>query len=128
LGEAISGSVYCKAYNQLIADPEKQLFVPIIQWIDCTSVTGNDCFSLKPYMFIPAIITKKNQKKYQGMGVSWISAQEKSLSAQKQTLCMGDSIQNYHEELNGVLESIWKCSPQVCGVYLPIGCTGKNMR
>jgi hypothetical protein len=37
LGEALSGSVYCKAYNQLINDPEKQLFVRIIQWIDCTS-------------------------------------------------------------------------------------------
>jgi hypothetical protein len=37
---------------------------------------------------------------------------------------MGDAIQNYHEELNGVLES-WKCSPQFCGVYLPIGPKGK---
>ena len=60
LGETISGSVYCKAYNQLITDSEKQLFVPIIQLIDCISVTGNDCFSLM----------------YQGMGVSWISAQK----------------------------------------------------
>jgi hypothetical protein len=34
LGEAISGSVYCKAYNQLITDSVKPLFVPIIQWID----------------------------------------------------------------------------------------------
>ena len=42
LGETISGSVYHKAYNQLITDPEEQLFVPIIQWKDCTSVTGNE--------------------------------------------------------------------------------------
>jgi hypothetical protein len=32
--------------------------VPIILWIDCTSVTGNDRFSLKPYMFTPAIFTE----------------------------------------------------------------------
>ena len=61
LGEAISGSVYCKAYNQLITDPEKQLFVPIIQWIDCASVTGNDHFLLKQYMFTPAIFEKKSE-------------------------------------------------------------------
>jgi hypothetical protein len=34
LSEALSGSVYHKAYNRLITDPSTQLFVPIIQWID----------------------------------------------------------------------------------------------
>ncbi|KAI2494868.1 hypothetical protein MHU86_19632 [Fragilaria crotonensis] len=51
LGEALSGSVYRTAYQRFISDPSRQLFVPIIQWIDRTSVTGNDRFSLKPYMF-----------------------------------------------------------------------------
>ena len=55
LGEAISGSVYREAYDRFISHPTRQLFVPIIQWIDRTSVTGNERFSLKPYMFIPAI-------------------------------------------------------------------------
>jgi hypothetical protein len=49
-GEAISGSVYNEAYDRLITDPAKQLFVPIIQWIDRTSVSGNERFSLKPYI------------------------------------------------------------------------------
>ncbi len=70
LGEAISGSVYHKDYNRLITDPEKQLFVPIFQWIDCTLVTGNDCFSLKPYMFTPVFFYRKIHKEYQGMGLS----------------------------------------------------------
>ena len=38
---------------------------------------------------------------------------------------MCDAIQNYHEELNGVLELFWKCSPQLRVVYLPIGPKGK---
>jgi hypothetical protein len=33
---------------------------------------------------------------------------------------MSDAIQNYHKELNGVLESFRKFSPQLRGVYLPI--------
>jgi hypothetical protein len=38
---------------------------------------------------------------------------------------MGDAIRNYHKDLDGVLESFWKCSPQLHGVYLPIGPKGK---
>jgi hypothetical protein len=57
LGEALSGSVYQNTYSCLITNPSRQLLVPIIQWIDRTSVTGNDRFSLKPYMFTPAIFT-----------------------------------------------------------------------
>ena len=34
LGEAMSGSVYRTAYERFITNPARQLFVPIIQWID----------------------------------------------------------------------------------------------
>ena len=34
-GEALSGQVYQDAYKSLVTDPQCQLFVPIIQWIDC---------------------------------------------------------------------------------------------
>jgi hypothetical protein len=40
IGEALSGSVYREAYLKYVKHPEWELFVPIIQWIDCTSVTG----------------------------------------------------------------------------------------
>jgi hypothetical protein len=55
LGDALSGSVYCNAYRCMITDPIQQLFVPIIQWIDCTHITGNGRFSLKPYMVTPEV-------------------------------------------------------------------------
>ena len=125
LGEALSGSVYRKAYNRLITDPEKQLFVPIIQWIDRTSVTGNDRFSLKPYMFTPAIFTEKFRRSIKAWGYHGFLPKRKSSSAQRQTLRMGDAIRNYHKELDGVLESFRNCSPHLCGVYLPIGPKGR---
>ena len=59
LEEAVSGNVYKDAYKRLVTDPSRQLFVPIIQWIDRTHVTGNDWFTLKPYMFTPAIFKEK---------------------------------------------------------------------
>ncbi len=125
LGKALSGSVYRKVYNRLITDPEKQLFVPIIQWIDCTSVTGNDCFSLNPYMFTPAIFTEKFRRSIKAWGYHGFLPKRKSSSAQRQALCMGDAIRNYHKELAGVLESFCNCSPHLCGVYLPIGPKGR---
>ena len=44
LGEALSGQVYANAYNGFITCPHRQLFVPIIQWIDRTVVTGHSRF------------------------------------------------------------------------------------
>ena len=55
LGDALSGSVYCNTYADLITNLNRQLFAPIIQWIDRTTVTGNDRYLLKPYMFTLAI-------------------------------------------------------------------------
>ncbi len=46
IGEALSGSLYRDAYSEYGKHPARELFVPIIQWIDRTSVTGNDRFPL----------------------------------------------------------------------------------
>jgi hypothetical protein len=62
IGKAIYGSVYKSAYKRFISSPSQQLFLPIIQWIDRTTVTGNERFSLKPYMFTPAIFKESFQR------------------------------------------------------------------
>jgi hypothetical protein len=54
IGEALSGSVYRDAYSKYVKDPARELFVPIIQWIDRTSVTGNDRFSLTKGIWVLA--------------------------------------------------------------------------
>ena len=68
LGDVLSGSVYQHAYNTFIKDPSRELFVPIIQWIDRTSITGNSRFLLKPYMFTPAIFTETFRRTIQAWG------------------------------------------------------------
>ena len=57
LGEAMSGTVYRDAYACYITNPQKQLFVPSIQWIDHTHVTAS-----KGEILTSKIITKKNFK------------------------------------------------------------------
>jgi Plavaka transposase len=125
LGDAISGSVYRKAYDRLITDPTRQLFVPIIQWIDRTHVTGNSRFSLKPYMFTPAIFTEKFRRSIKAWGYHGFLPKRKSSSAQNQVLHQGDNIRNYHAELDAALESFRECSPRLQGVFLPIGPSGR---
>ena len=84
LGEAMSGTVYRDApYVRFITNSQKQLFVPIIQWIDRTHVTGNNWFSLKPYMFTPAIFTETFRRTIQAWGYHGFLPKPKASSAQK---------------------------------------------
>jgi hypothetical protein len=85
LGQALSGSVYQNAYSCLITNPSRQFLVPIIQWIDRTSVTGNDRFSLKPYMFTPAIFTELFWRTIQAWGYHGYLPKSKTSTAQNQT-------------------------------------------
>jgi hypothetical protein len=104
-GDALSGQVYQDAYRCLVTNPQRQLFVPIIQWIDRTSFTGNDRFSLKPYMFTPAIFTKSFRRTIQAWGYHGFLPKPKTSSAQNQTFKLGDNIRNYHAQLQVVLSS-----------------------
>ncbi len=105
LGEAMSGSVYHTAYERFITNPARQLFVPIIQWIDRTSVTGNDRFSLKPYMFTPAIFTESFRRTFKAWGYHGSLPKCKNSSAQNQVKKLGVNICKYHAELRFVLET-----------------------
>ena len=90
LGEALSGSVYAAAYARYITKPNRQLFVPIIQWIDRTSVTGNARFSLKPYMFTPAIFTESFRRTIKAWGYHGFLPKVKLSSAQNQIQRQGE--------------------------------------
>jgi hypothetical protein len=43
-GKSLSGSVYQKVYSHLVTNPSGQHLVPIIQSIECPSMTGNNRF------------------------------------------------------------------------------------
>ena len=71
LGDALSGtcSVYCNAYTRLITNPTRGFFVLIIHWVDRTHITGNGRFTLKPYMFTPAIFTETFRRRIQAWAI-----------------------------------------------------------
>ena len=126
LGEALSGSVYSDAYARCITHPHPQLFVPIIQWIDRTSVTGNDRFSLKPYMFTPAIFTEPFRRTIKAWGLQEFLPKVNLSSAQNQIEHHGAPICKYHKQLRKVLETFTSASTRLCNIILPLGPT-KNI-
>ena len=67
--------------------------------IDRTSVTGNDRFSLKPYMFTHALFTESFQRTIQAWGYHGFLPKPKTSSAENQTFKLGDNIQNDHAQL-----------------------------
>ena len=103
LGKALSGQVYADAYNRFITCLHRQLFVPIIQWIDQTVVTGNFWFSLKPYMFTPAIFTESFRRNFQAWGFHGFLPKMMLSSAKHKMEKQGDPVRIYHKQLRRVL-------------------------
>ena len=111
LGDALSGSVYCNTYADLITNLNRQLFAPIIQWIDRTTVTGNDKYLLKPHMFTLAIFKEKFHQTIQAWGYHGFLPRSKASSAQNIGQNQGDNICKYHAQLYEVLESFTTAGP-----------------
>ena len=105
IGEALSGSVYREAYSKYVKHLKRELFVPIIQWIDRTSVTGKDRFSLKPNMFLPAVFTEKFCRKIEAWGYHGFLPKSRASSAQNQIQPQGNNLQKYHAQLHVVLQT-----------------------
>ena len=99
----------------------RELFVPIIQWIVCTNVTGNDRFSLKPYIFTPAIFAESFQRHIDAWGYHGFLPKLKTLSAQNQSIQPGDNMRNNHEQLDTVLRSFNTSQINLKNVWLPLG-------
>jgi hypothetical protein len=103
LGDALSGSVYHK--GDLITNSKDQLFVFIIQWIDCTMVMGNNPYALQPYMFTLAIFEEKLCRTIQASGYHKFLPRSKDPAAQNQGKNQGDNARNYHAQLYKALDS-----------------------
>ena len=125
LADAISGSVYQTAYDRLIQNPEKELFVPIIQWIDRTNVSGNDRFTLKPYMFTPAIFKETFRRTIKAWGYHGFIPKSNLSSAENKTQETGNNLRQYHKQLSTVLQSFQNCAHRLKNILLPIGSQGR---
>ena len=125
LNEAISGSVYRNAYDRMITNPQKQLFVPIIQWIDRTHVTGNARYSLKPYIFTPAIFTETFRRKFEAWGYHGFLPKRKESRAENEIKLQGDNLRRYHAELDVVLSTFKTANQRLTNIQLPLGPQGQ---
>jgi hypothetical protein len=125
IGGALSGLVYREAYSKYVKHPERELFFPIIQWINCTSMTGNDRFSLKPYMFSPAKFTEKFRRSIEAWGYHGFLPKSRASSAHNQIQPQGDNHCKWHAQLKVVLHTFTTANDRLKNVILPIGTTGQ---
>ena len=93
-------------------------------WIDGTSVTGNDRFCLKPYMFTSAIFTELFWCTIQAWGNHGYLPKSKTSTAQNQTQLQGDNIWNYHAQFSKVLHRFRTSKSRLCGVTISMVPTG----
>jgi hypothetical protein len=87
-------------------------------------VTGNDRFSLKPYVFTPAIFTESFWRTIQAWGYHGYLPKRKTSTSQNQTQLQGYNIRSYHAQLSQVLHSFRTSESCLRGVSLPMGPTG----
>ena len=123
LGEAMPGTVYCDAYVRLITNPQKQIFVPIIQWIDGTHVTGNNRVIFETCVHLLFLRKRFDEQFKLGDITDFYQNQKRCLHKTKK-MKQGDNIRNYHAQLSAVLDSFTTAGPQLRNVLLPIGQNG----
>ena len=127
LGEAMSGSVYRDMYKRYITNPAKQLLCPLISWFDRTVISGNDKFSLAPYMFTFAIFTEKFRRTIDAWKVLGYMPKSKMSSAERKGMDKGEGVRDYHVKLYQLLESYIKSADRLKNVVLPIGPHGSML-
>ena len=84
-------------------------------------MTGNDRFSLKPYVFTPAIFTELFRQTFKAWGYHGFLPKRKNSSAENQGKKLGVNICNYHAKLCVVLETFHFANDCLCNITLPLG-------
>jgi hypothetical protein len=79
--------------------------VPIVQWIDRTSITGNSRFSLKPPCSRLPFLKNRFAALIKHGDIAGFCPKPKTSSAQNKSDKQGYTIHNYHAQLHAVLQS-----------------------
>jgi hypothetical protein len=81
-----------------------------------TTISGNDQFSLKPYMFTPAIFKEKFGRSIKAWGYHGFLPKNTTSAAQNAIKKQGDTMRNYHKELEAVLTTFRESGPRLKGI------------
>ena len=128
LREPLSGSVYQDNFHKFITDKARpQLVCPIISWFDRTHVTESGRFTLQPYMMTFAIFTEKFRRTLEAWFVLGFMPASKASSAEKKTYKQGQSLRDYHKQLDKLFETYRDCPRVLENIQIPIGPNGSTV-
>jgi hypothetical protein len=109
LGEALSGSVYRKMYDELVDDPSKQLLCPLICYTDATQIDTLSRFSIEPFLFTIAILSQPTRCKASAWRpFGYVQHIRSNLRSNNSILSGAAKARNYHAQLSAMLESLKK--------------------
>ena len=98
-----SGKAYAKAYEKYIVDPDKELLVPFVAWIDKSGVTGNLRHPVQP-LLVKCLLLKKELQRF--CPLAYIPCTTKSSAENKQDssseISRGINTRNFHAALSMV--------------------------
>ena len=107
LGEALSGSVYRKLYDELVEDSSKQLLCPLICYTDATQIDTLSRFSIEPFLFTIAILSQEARCKASAWRpFGYIQQLRSNLRSDNRILPGAAKARNYHAQLSAMLESL----------------------
>lgn len=108
LGEPNTAKWYSDTYDKMITNPRKQLFCPIIGYVDKTHIDSKSRFQLEPFTFTTSLFTEKTRRK----AAAWRlfgyvnTGQGKQSSAQSRRQEKGVPCRNYHKQLDVLLKGL----------------------
>ena len=99
----ISGRAFARAYKKYIVDPDKELLVPFVAWIDESGVTGNLRHPVQP-LLVKCLLLKKELQRF--CPLAYIPCTTKSSAENKQDssseASRGINTRNFHAALSTV--------------------------
>ena len=107
LGEALSGSVYQKMYDNYVTDPSRQLLCPLISYTDGTSIDTNSRFCVEPFFFTPAILKHASRSRADTWRFfGYVQQLRGNLRSDKRLLDGSAKARNYHAQISAMLRSL----------------------
>ncbi len=123
--EVNSGSWYQHAYDNLITDPQNELLVPLIFYVDKTGTDSLQRHGVEPFMFTTSLINLKQRQSTRSWRVLCYVPELKGKSSAQSKVdnarLFGKHQRDYHKVLEKSLESLVMVQNNVVRAWVRLG-------
>ncbi len=134
LDKVLDGSWYQQTIQRIMTDPESEMILPIIMYLDKTGIDAYQRYGLEPLTFTTAVINRKTRnqtKSWRPLGFIPdldLSSRAAKTAARQKKSGKGRSTRNYHKCLHKILESFVDAQQKKPVMWIRIGNHMKKMK